>query len=163
MKCGIALFFVCFLLLSSVSRAVETSLRNFPEWGESIERVIRERHINLYVMEESKSLLFNVPVQTMLVRETVEKQQCTVLYSFLDNKLIEYILRFEEDSTDTYNTIRTHLELLYETYTGTLFFNAGDVFADKARKTGVFLLKNKNGDTILYFLDMTVYASMKKF
>lgn len=82
---------------------------NFPDWGESIELVIRERNINLSVMEESKSLLFNVPVQIMLVRETVGKQECTILYSFLNNKLIEYVIRLDDD-TEHLDAIRTYFE-----------------------------------------------------
>lgn len=39
--------------------AGETPFGNFPEWGESIERVIGERHIAHPFMEESTSLLFN--------------------------------------------------------------------------------------------------------
>ena len=138
----------------------ETPLGNFPKWGESIERVIGERHIAHPFMEESTSLLFNIPVQVMLTRELVGEQKCTVLYSFLNNKLIEYVLHLE-DSADTGDTIRTQLERQYEKYTGPLFFYDEDVFVDKAGKTCVFLLKDEDGDTFLYFLDMVTYASIK--
>ena len=154
------LLFVGVLAFSPVCHAVETPLGTFPEWGESPEQVIRERHIVPFVMEESTSLLFNIPVHTMLVRETVKKQECTVLYSFLDNKLVEYVLHLE-DSAGTGDTIRAQLGTHYEKYTGPLFYHDEDTFVDKAGKTGVFLLKNERGDPILYFLDMEAYASIK--
>lgn len=100
--------------------AGETPFGNFPEWGESIERVIGDRHIAHPFMEESTSLLFNIPVQVMLTRELVEEQKFTVLYSFLNNKLIEYVLHLE-GSADTGDTIRIQLERQYEKYTGPLF------------------------------------------
>ena len=59
------------------------------------------------------------------------------------------------------DTIRTQLERQYEKYTGPLFFYDEDVFVDKAGKTCVFLLKDEDGDTFLYFLDMVTYASIK--
>ncbi|WP_346665209.1 hypothetical protein [uncultured Mailhella sp.] len=161
MKCGIIyLLFAGILTTVSYGHAGETPLGNFPKWGESIERVIGERHIAHPFMEESTSLLFNIPVQVMLTRELVGEQKCTVLYSFLNNKLIEYVLHLE-DSADTGDTIRTQLERQYEKYTGPLFFYDEDVFVDKAGKTCVFLLKDEDGDTFLYFLDMVTYASIK--
>lgn len=155
------LLLVGVLAFSPVCHAVETPLGTFPEWGESPEQVIRERQIEPSVREESKSLLFNIPVQAMLARETVRNQTCTVLYSFSNNRLIEYILHLENSDTGTYDSTRIHLEQRYETYTGELFFHDEDVFVDKAGKTGVFLLKNERGDPILYFLDMEAYASIK--
>ena len=83
------LLFVGVLAFSPVCHAVETPLGTFPEWGESPEQVIRERQIEPSVWEESKSLLFNIPVQAMLARETVRNQTCTVLYAFSNNRLIE--------------------------------------------------------------------------
>ena len=111
--------------------------------------------------EESKSLLFNIPVQAMLVRETVRNQACTVLYAFSNNRLMKYILHLENSDTGTYASTRTHLEQRNEAYIGELFFHDEDVFVDKAGKTGVFLLKNERGDPILYFLDLETYASIK--
>ena len=148
--------------LPSVSRAVETPFGDFPEWGESIERITTKRHIIRHVREESLSLLFNVPVQTMLARETVEKQESTVLYSFLDNKLIEYVLHLEYGSADIYDATKTHLEMLYEKYTGTLFSDNKDVFVDKKGKTGILLLKNETEGIFLYFLDMEAYTAIKE-
>ena len=161
MKCGIIyLLFAGILTSVSYGHAVETPLGNFPKWGESIERVIGERHIAHPFMEESTNLLFNIPVQVMLTQKLVGEQKCTVLYSFLNNKLIEYVLHLE-DSADTGDTIRTQLERQYEKYTGPLFFYDEDVFVDKAGKTCVFLLKDEGRDTFLYFLDMVTYASIK--
>ena len=134
---------------------------SFRNGGESPEQVIRERQIEPSVWEESKSLLFNIPVQAMLARETVRNQTCTVLYAFSNNSLIEYILNLEDSAPGTYDSTRIHLEQQYETYTGELFFYDEDVFVDKAGKTGVFLLKNERGDPILYFLDLEAYASIK--
>ena len=136
-------------------------LGDFPEWGESIEQVTTKRHIIRHVREESLSLLFNVPVQTMLAREIVEKQECTVLYSFLDNKLIEYVLHLEYGSADIYDATKTHLEMLYEKYTGMLFSDNKDVFVDKKGKTGILLLKNETEGIFLYFLDMEAYSAIK--
>lgn len=88
----------------------------------------------------------------MLTLELVGKQNRTVLYSFLDNKLVEYVLHLE-NSADTGDTIRIQIETQYEKYTGPLFFHDEDVFVDKEGKTGVFLLKNESGNSFLYFLD----------
>ena len=161
MKYGTVFLLAFLLLFPSVSRAVETPFGDFPEWGESIERITTKRHIIRHVREESLSLLFNVPVQTMLARETVEKQESTVLYSFLDNKLIEYVLHLEYGSADIYDATKTHLEMLYEKYTGTLFSDNKDVFVDKKGKTGILLLKNETEGIFLYFLDMEAYTARK--
>lgn len=129
------------LSFSSVCHAVETSLGIFPEWGESLEQIIRDRQIDPFVRDEFVSLLFDIPVQTILTREATKKQEYTVLYSFFENRLIEYVVCLEKGNSHTYDIISAHLSQMYASYTGELFFHDEDVFVDKAEKTGVFLLK----------------------
>ena len=161
MKCAAMLLCIGLLLFYHVCHAVETPLGTFPEWGESPEQVIRERQIEPSVSDEAVSLLFDISVQAVLTRETTEVQKYTVLYSFFENRLIEYVICLEDGDSRTYDSIRAQLSQRYTTCTDELFFHAEDVFVDNAGKTGVFLLKNERGDPILYFFDMETYASIK--
>lgn len=100
-----------------------------------------QRQIEPFVRDEIVSLLFDIPVQTILTREATKKQEYTVLYSFFENRLIEYVVCLKNGNSPTYDIISAQLSQMYATYIDELFFHDEDVFVDKAEKTVFFLLK----------------------
>lgn len=87
-----------FLIFIPYSKAQKTPLGEFPNWGDSIEQVIKERNIKYPITENSISLIFGIPVQTMLAKDVFDEGIHIDLYSFFYNKLIEFSISIEPNN-----------------------------------------------------------------
>lgn len=130
-------------------------------WGEPLERVVGSRGIRSFVDADSESLLLGVPVHVLLADEVVLGRPCRVLYSFLNNGLVEYAVHFDrnEDSGRLHAEIKRELGLRYRGYRGELFPNCEDVFVDETGDTLLLLLRHEG--VVLYFADMKACARFR--
>ena len=135
-----------FLIFIPYSKAQKTPLGEFPNWGDSIEQVIKERNIKYPITENSMSLIFGIPVQTMLAKDVFDEGIHIDLYSFFYNKLIEFSISIEPNN--------------FEKYKDSHFIKNEDIFIDNDKKTIIILMKAKT--IILYFIDFESYKKYKK-
>lgn len=143
------------------SYALNTPLGDFPDWGESLEQVIEKRNIESPIVEEGRSLLFDIPAKIMLAKETSKEWTYTALYYFRQNKLIEFSISIGEGKSldHLYRTIKNIFGIIYEKYDGP-YFVGEETFMDKERNTIILLM---NGDkVILYFIDFTAYIQHRE-
>ena len=59
--------------------------------GDSIEQVIKERNIKYPITENSMSLIFGIPVQTMLAKDVFDEGIHIDLYSFFTINLLSLV------------------------------------------------------------------------
>ena len=62
-----------------------------------------------FVRDEVVSLLFDIPVHTILTRKATKKQEYTVPYPFFENRLIEYVVCLENGNSHNYDIISAQL------------------------------------------------------
>ena len=143
------------------SYALNTPLGDFPDWGESLEQVIEKRNIESPIVEEGRSLLFDIPAKIMLAKETSREWTYTVLYYFWQNKLIEFSISIEEGKSldHLYRTIKNILEITHEKYDGP-YFMGEDAFLDEERNTIILLMNSDK--VILYFIDFMAYIQHRE-
>ena len=163
MKCTLCYIFLVIIVFIFIpySKAQETPLGEFPNWGDSIEQVIKERNIKYPITENSMSLLFGIPVQTMLAKDVFDEGIHIDLYSFFHNKLIEFSISIEpNDFKKTYYEIKNNIEINFKKYKDPYFIKNEDIFIDNDKKTIIILIKAKT--IILYFIDFESYKKYKK-
>ena len=149
-------FCLIFLCFSSPSHAKNV---NHPSWGASVAAVLAQRCPASFTGESSKSLLFSVPVYVLHTKETVNGHSCSVLYSFFEGKLLEYMVFFHGEKESLYREIRTLLLKKHRYYEGPYFTGMEDVFISKDDSTLYLLLSGR--ETMLYVLDAGAYDSFK--
>lgn len=163
MKCTLCCVFlvIMFLIFIPYSKAQKTPLGKFQNWGDSIEKVIKERNIKYPITENSMSLIFGIPVQTMLAKDVFDEGIHIDLYSFFYNKLIEFSISIEPNNFEkTYYEIKNNIELNFKKYKDSHFIKNEDIFIDNDKKTIIILMKAKT--IILYFIDFESYKKYKK-
>ena len=107
------------------------------------------------------SLIFGIPVQTMLAKDVFDEGIHIDLYSFFYNKLIEISIYIEPNNFEkTYYEIKNNIELNFKKYKDSHFIKNEDIFIDNDKKTIIILMKAKT--IILYFIDFESYKKYKK-
>lgn len=149
-----------FLIFIPYSKAQKTPLGEFPNWGDSIEQVIKERNIKYPITENSMSLIFGIPVQTMLAKDVFDEGIHIDLYSFFYNKLIEFSISIEPNNFEkTYYEIKNNIELNFKKYKDSHFIKNEDIFIDNDKKIIIILMKAKT--IILYLLILNHIRNIK--
>lgn len=134
---------------------------SFPAWGTSRAEVLCRRAPAFAVGEESVSLLFDMPVYALLTEETVSGLSVSVLYSFLNDRLVEYAVSFRdgEDTEALYRRLRDELLQTCREYDGPYFSGLEDVFINREDTTLYLLVAGRR--LFLFVLDAAAYAASR--
>lgn len=151
---------ILLLLSLFIVRPAQASESNIPhlQWGQSMQDVMAGLSIQNFIEDESKSLFSGMPVRSMLVRKNFLGYACNLVFSFSNNKLVEYY--FEIDAGDNsqsdvvFKKIRNFLTKHYKTYAGEYFHTIKDRFVDEAMNTCVLATRDKK--IMVYILDFNI-------
>lgn len=81
------------------------------------------------------SLIFGIPVQTMLAKDVFDEGIHIDLYSFFYNKLIEFSISIKPNNFEkTYYEIKNNIELNFKKYKDSHFIKNKDIFIDNDKK-----------------------------
>lgn len=133
---------------------------NFPSWGAPVASVLAQRALSSFTGESSRSLLFSVPVYVLHAEENVDGRPCSVLYSFWEGALLEYMIFFHGEKEALYREIRASLLKKHLSYEGPYFTEIKDVFISRDGSTLYLLLSGR--ETMLYALDAETYDKFQK-
>ena len=157
-----SVFFLFVFLLGRTSAASVAPLtESFPPWGTSCAEVLYRRAPVFAVGKNSVSLLFEKPVYALLTEEVVGGVSASVLYFFLDDRLIEYTVSFRngEDTEKMYRCLREELLRTCQEYDGGYFSGLKDVFINREHTTLYLLVAGRN--LFLFALDAAAYAACR--
>ena len=159
-RASVFFLFVFLWCRTSVASTVPLT-ESFPPWGTSCVEVLHRRAPVSAVGENSVSLLFGMPVYALLTEETVGGVSASVLYSFLDDRLIEYAVSFRdvEDTEKLYRCLREELLRTCQGYDGSYFSGLEDVFFNREHTTLYLLIAGRN--LFLFALDAAAYAACR--
>ena len=151
-----------FLIFIPYSKAQKTPLGEFPNWGDSIEQVIKERNIKYPITENSMSLILGIPVQTMLAKDVFDEGIHIDLYSFFYNKLIEFSISIEPNNFEkTYYEIKNNIDILIKEESDTIVITTNKEFLGTIGKTNINTIINTEKSNIIYMKNHVVIKKIK--
>ena len=149
-----ASFLLCLAVLCFASPAHAKNMPA-PSWGASVSFVLEQHAPSSFFGETSKSLLFSVPVYVLSTKESIHGHPCSVLYSFFEGKLLEYMMFFSGEKESLHREIRACFLKEHLPYQGPYFSGIEDVFISKDHSTFYLLLSGR--ETMIYALDARAY------
>ena len=94
------------------------------------------------------------------MEENVDGRPCSVLYSFWEGSLLEYMIFFHGEKEALYREIRASLLKKHLFYEGPYFTEIKDAFISRDGSTLYLLLSGR--ETMLYVLDAETYDKFQK-
>lgn len=134
-------------------------------WGQSMQDVIRTQHIDSYIDEDTTSLLSGLAVHLLLEKSVFLGNKCSILYSFMNDRLIEYCIdiKIQDDARSDviHEKVKSFLNSTYTPYNGPYFDEIEERFVDDKMQTCVLFIRDKN--ITIYFMESWVAKeAMKK-
>lgn len=151
-------FWIGFIFIFYISFAIYTDAKQlpneFPQIGESVQSVIKNQNISLYIDGNIKSIFTKKDTYSIISQQNIFNEHGNFLYHFYKNKLIEYSVQIKAKNIDScYSKIVSLLSKKSAIYTGNLFKNIEDKFI--CNNTLILLIKDKY--IFIYFIDIEMY------
>lgn len=152
------IFLIGFIFVFYISFTIYTDAKQLPsefsQIGESVQSVIKNQNISLYIDGTIKSIFTKKDTYSIISQQNIFNEHGNFLYHFYKNKLIEYSVQIKSKNIDScYLKIISLLSKKYAIYSGDLFKNIETKFI--YNNTLILLIKDKY--IFIYFIDIEMY------